>query len=251
MYAQWNMEGTLADSSDMNRDLENGKNAELAKVDGKQALKLNGGESYVSVKDDALTTLGLGNDLRVKVKRTSASTDEQVLFESEYGTIKAVQKDTGKVGITRENHDYSFNYVLPVGEWVELEFKNEFEVVTLYVNGEKVESIGATGNGSRKKLKATCMLPVNTIGSTENAFEGYVDDVRISTAGEFASTMELDYAVVTAESVLAQQDVPGLRALLDQAYALFLNANPAQGDIDNLVAQINALLLDEEGKASL
>lgn len=248
MYAQWNMEGTLADSSDMNRDLENGKNAELAKVDGKQALKLNGGESYVSVKDDALTTLGLGNDLRVKVKRTSASTDEQVLFESEYGTIKAVQKDTGKVGITRENHDYSFNYTLPVDEWVELEFKNEFEVTTLYVNGEKVETVGATGNGSRNKLKATCMLPVNTIGSTKNSFIGYVDDVRISTAGEFASTMDLDYAVVTAESVLAQQDVPGLRALLDQAYALFLNANPAQGDIDNLVAQINALLLDEEGK---
>lgn len=250
MYAQWNMEGTLADSSDMNRDLENGKNAELAKVDGKQALKLNGGESYVSVKDDALTTLGLGNDLRVKVKRTSASTDEQVLFESEYGTIKAVQKGTGKVGITRENRDYSFNYTLPVDEWVELEFKNEFEVTTLYVNGEKVETIGATGNGSRNKLKATCMFPVNKIGSTENAFEGYVDDVRISTAGEFASTMELDYAVITAESVLAKQDVPGLRELLDQAYAMFLNPNPAQADIDSLVAQIKALLIDEDGKPS-
>jgi len=250
MYAQWNMEGTLADSSDMNRDLENGKNAELAKVDGKQALKLNGGESYVSVKDDALTTLGLGNDLRVKVKRTSASTDEQVLFESEYGTIKAVQKGTGKVGITRENRDYSFNYTLPVDEWVELEFKNEFEVTTLYVNGEKVETIGATGNGSRNKLKATCMFPVNKIGSTENAFEGYVDDVRISTAGEFASTMELDYAVITAESVLAAQDVPGLRELLDQAYALFQHSNPAQADIDGLVTKIEALLTGEDGKPS-
>lgn len=250
MYAQWNMEGTLADSSDMNRDLENGKNAELAKVDGKRALKLNGGESYVSVKDDALTTLGLGNDLRVKVKRTSASTDEQVLFESEYGTIKAVQKGTGKVGITRENRDYSFNYTLPVNEWVELEFKNEFEVVTLYVNGEKVESIGATGNGSRNKLKATCMLPVNTIGSAKNAFTGYVDDVRISTASEFASTMDLDYAVLTAESVLAEQDVPGLRELLDQAYALFLNPNPAQTDIDSLVTKIEALLTGEDGKPS-
>lgn len=250
MYAQWNMEGTLADSSDMNRDLENGKNAELAKVDGKQALKLNGGESYVSVKDDALTTLGLGNDLRVKVKRTSASTDEQVLFESEYGTIKAVQKGTGKVGITRENRDYSFNYTLPVDEWVELEFKNEFEVVTLYVNGEKVETVGATGNGSLNKLKATCMFPVNTIGSTENAFEGYVDDVRISTAGEFASTMELDYAVITAESVLAAQDVPGLRELLDRAYALFQRSNPAQADIDGLVTKIEALLTGEDGKPS-
>lgn len=247
--AQWNMDD-LSDASGLKRDLVEGENAKIEKVDGRSALKLNGGESYVSVKDDALTTLGLGSDLRVKVKRTSASTDEQVLFESEYGAIKAVQKDTGKVGITRENRDYSFNYTLPVDEWVELEFKNEFEVTTLYVNGEKVETIGSTGNGSRGKLKATCMLPVNTLGSATNAFEGYVDDVRISKAGEFASTMPLDYAVITAEKVLAEQDVPGLRDLLDQVYALFLNANPAKSDIDSLAAQINALLADEEGNPS-
>ena len=66
-----------------------------------------------------METAGLGNDLRVKVKRTSASIDEQILFESDYGSIKAVQKDTGKVGFSRENHDYSFNYILPVNEWVE------------------------------------------------------------------------------------------------------------------------------------
>lgn len=251
MYAQWNMEGVLEDSSSMNRDLENGKNAELIEVDGKQALKLNGGESYVSVKDDALTTLGLGNDLRVKVKRTSASTDEQVLFESEYGAIKAVQKGTGKVGVTRENHDYSFNYTLPVNEWVELEFKNEFEQVSLYVNGKLVDTLGDGDVAAEgKMLKATCMLPVNKIGSTESAFEGYVDDVRISTAKEFASTMELDHVVTTAESVLAEQDVPGLRELLDQAYALFLDPNPAQADIDSLVAKIKALLTGEDGKPS-
>lgn len=249
--AQWNMDD-LSDASGLKRDLVEGENAKIEKVDGRSALKLNGGESYVSVKDDALTTLGLGSDLRVKVKRTSASTDEQVLFESEYGAIKAVQKDTGKVGITRENRDYSFNYTLPVNEWVELEFKNEFEVTTLYVNGEKVETIGSTGNGSRGKLKATCMLPVNTLGSATNAFEGYVDDVRVTEASEepLASTMPLDYAVITAEKVLAEQDVPGLRDLLDQAYALFLNANPAQADIDSLVAQINALLTDQDGKPS-
>ncbi|MFR2445184.1 MAG: hypothetical protein ACLS7Y_00445 [Thomasclavelia spiroformis] len=37
------------------------------------------------------------------VKRDSNSgTDEQILFESENGAIKAVQKDTGKLGFTRE-----------------------------------------------------------------------------------------------------------------------------------------------------
>lgn len=251
VYAQWNMEGALTDASQTGTDLEKGESAQVVKVDGKNALKLNGGKSYVSVKDDALTTLGLGSDLRVKVKRTSTSADDQVLFESEYGAIKAVQKGTGQVGVSRENHDFSFNYTLPVNEWVELEFKNEMGQVSLSVNGELVDTLGDGDLAAEgKKLKATCMFPLNTVGSATSAFEGYVDDVRISKAGEFASTMPLDYAVVTAEKVLAEQDVPGLRDLLDQAYALFLNANPAKSDIDSLAAQINALLADEEGNPS-
>ena len=64
-----------------------------------KSIKINGGQSYISTD---LETVGLGNDLRVKVKRTSDSTEEQILFESPYGNIKAVQKDTGKVGFSRE-----------------------------------------------------------------------------------------------------------------------------------------------------
>lgn len=249
VVAHWAMD-SLKDASELGRDLVAGKNATIEDVDGKKALKLNGGESFASVKDDALTTVGLGNDLRVKVKRTSASVDPQVLFESDYGSIMAVQEGTGKVGFTRENRAYSFNYTLPVNEWVELEIKNKFEQASLYVNGTLVDTLGDGETVEGKPLKATLMLPVQRIGSIARAFEGYVDDVRISTAGEFASTMELDYAVITAESVLAKQDVPGLRELLDQAYALFLNPNPVQADIDSLVAKIKALLTGEDGKPS-
>ena len=65
-------------------------------VDFKKALELKGGKSYVSL-DSELETAGLGNDLRVKVKRTDATSDkDQILFESPYGSIKAVQAKTGK-----------------------------------------------------------------------------------------------------------------------------------------------------------
>ena len=40
----------------------------------------------------------------VKVKRDSSSKDEQILFESSYGAIK--------VGLSREDHDYLFDYEL-------------------------------------------------------------------------------------------------------------------------------------------
>ena len=236
--AQWSMED-LSDASGMKRDLVAGENAAIEKVDGRNALKLNGEKSFVSVKDDALTTIGLGNDLRVKVKRSSASTEPQVLFESEYGQIMAVQKGTGKVGITRENRAYSFNYTLPLNDWVELEFKNKFEQTELWVNGKLVDTVGTK---QRAKLKATNMFPVNVIGSKTNAFQGYVDDVRISTAKEFNSTMELDYAVVTAESVLKSHKIEGMRELLDQAYDVFKQMDPSAEVIADLTAKINALL---------
>lgn len=214
------------------------KNAEIVDVDFKKALELKGGESYVSLDSD-LETAGLGNDLRVKVKRTDATSDkDQILFESPYGSIKAVQAKTGKVGITRENHDYSFNYTLPMNEWVELEFKNEgMGKVSLYVNGELKETLGKDGS---TQLKATCMLPVQRIGSKTSAFTGYVDDVRLTRNATFATTMALDKAELKARSVLAAgADDTELEQLVDQARGLINQVNPDATEITNLAQQIN------------
>lgn len=134
-----------------------------------------GDKSYVST---SFNIVGLNNDLHVKVKHDSSSKDEQILFESSYGAIKAVQKETGKAGLSRENHDYSFDYELPVNQWVELEFKNRKEVIELYVNGQLVDILDDEQvNG--KLLKATMMIPFERIGSKEHAFVGYVDDIRL------------------------------------------------------------------------
>lgn len=249
VVAHWAMD-SLKDASELGRDLVAGKNAAIEDVDGKKALKLNGGESFASVKDDALTTVGLGNGLRVKVKRTSASVDPQVLFESDYGSIMAVQEGTGKVGFTRENRAYSFNYTLPVNEWVELEIKNKFEQASLYVNGTLVDTLGDDETVEGKPLKATLMLPVQRIGSTARAFEGYVDDIRLGgqlpEGTEFSKTMDLEYAILNAEAILAEQgngtrsmDAANLRALISQARELLKQYNPAQAEVDALLAKIN------------
>ena len=189
-----------ADYSANKHNLADGKNAEITNVDGKSALKLNGKESYMNTE---VGTVGLGNDLRVKVKRTSESTDEQVLFESSYGSIKAVQKKTGKVGISRENFDYSFNYELPINEWVELEIKNKQNRVELYVNGALKDTLGDGEQVEGRPMLATTMFPIDTIGSKTKAFEGYVDDIRVGKAveGTYTSTIALDRAVWTATEV--------------------------------------------------
>ena len=251
IYAHWAFEGTGADDSGMGRDLELGEGAQLVTVDGKKALKLSGGSASAEVKDGGLETLGLGNSLHVKVKRTDASATDQVLFESSYGAIKAVQGKTGHVGLSRENYDYSFNYALPVNEWVDLEFRNEFVRsgekgfgrVSLYVNGELVDTIGDDERVEGKPLIATNMLPVARLGSAKDAFTGYVDDVRVARAdGEPNSTMPLDYAVMTSERVLKNEDVAGLRELLDEAYALLREATPGAEAVADLAGRIDEAL---------
>ena len=75
--------------------LKDHENIELASLDSHDALRLLGNKSYATT---SFSTVGLNNDLRVKVKRESSSEEEQILFESSYGSIKAVQKETGIKG---------------------------------------------------------------------------------------------------------------------------------------------------------
>lgn len=233
---------SLDDASGQKHTLGKMENAELESVDGRQALHLNGGKSFAKL--DGLETAGLGNSLRVKVKRTDNSKDEQVLFESPYGKIMAVQEKTGKVGITRENRAYSFNYALPANQWVELEFKNEFEKTHLYVDGKLVDTIGTN---TRAQIKATCMLPVGTVGSESgNAFAGYVDDIRLGTAKDFNSTMPLDHAVVKANLLASKNSaIKGdaeLQGMLSQAAEIFRQYDPSADAIADLAAKIEAKL---------
>ena len=184
----------------------------------------------------------MNNDLRVKVKRESSSEEEQILFESSYGSIKAVQKETGKVGLSRENHDYSFNYELPVNQWVELEFKNRKEVIDLYVNGQLVDTLGDDEQVSGRPLKATMMIPFERIGSKEHAFKGYVDDIRLGTQKTYASTMELDYLVTSASYIADESQNKQLQEKIKEAKVILKEYDPNEQTISTLTNEIKELV---------
>ena len=118
------------------------------------------------------------------------------------------------------------------------------------MNGTLVDTLGDGETVEGKPLKATLMLPVQRIGSTTHAFEGYVDDVRLGgqlpEGTEFSKTMDLEYAILNAEAILAEQgngtrsmDAASLRALISQACELLKQYNPAQAEVDALLAKIN------------
>ena len=173
---------------------------------------------------------------------TFSSEEEQILFESSYGSIKAVQKGTGKVGLSRENHDYSFNYELPVNQWVELEFKNRKEVIDLYVNGQFVDTLGDDEQANGRPLKATMMIPMERIGSKEHAFKGYVDDIRLGSEKSFASTMELDYLVTSASHIAEESQNKQLQEKLKEAKVALKEYDPNEQTISTLTDEIKELV---------
>ena len=130
-----------------------------------------------------------GTSLSFWVKKAAGgSSDEQVLFEgsSTLGdyTIKAVQKNTGKVGYSREGYDYSFDYTLPEDKWVHLTIKGYKDRAELYVNDSDTAIPAvmdtATKLGTQYRL-ATLNIPIKYIGSTtKNSFNGLIDEIELT-----------------------------------------------------------------------
>ena len=148
----------------------------------------------------------------------------------------------GKVGLSRENHDYSFNYELPVNQWVELEFKNRKEVIDLYVNGQLVDTLGDDEQANGRPLKATMMIPMERIGSKEHAFKGYVDDIRLGSEKSFASTMELDYLVTSASHIAEESQNKQLQEKLKEAKVALKEYDPNEQTISTLTDEIKELV---------
>lgn len=250
-------EDGLYEKIDNERDVD-GQNASQVEVDYKKAIQLNGGTSYVSTQLDK--TVGLNNSLRFKVKRTSENTDtDQILFESDYGSIKGVQKGSGKFAISRENFDVIFDYTLPLNEWVEIEIKNISEgsnqnYVELYANGTLISRMGDDERTSEgKRLIATSMIPFSRIGSKTDAFVGYVDDVILATNKTYASTGVLAHELITLHHIVDENSLDetafeNLNTLISEGEELVSQTEPDQATINDLLNRIQQALQNTEYK---
>lgn len=141
-----------------------------------RALKLNGGTSFLK-----LPVQNLAPDYKAEfwVRRDSAAKEDQVLFSSFAGQFKAVQGATGKVGLTRDTWDYSFNYTLPVGQWVKLTLVANGRNLTLFADDQEI------GAPTRHKYPQshkydTFIFPLEYVGAEANAFNGAIDSFRLT-----------------------------------------------------------------------
>ena len=188
----------IVDKSGNEYNVVNKKN--VATVAGKfsKGLELSGGESFI---ETPLADMGPNNSVSFWVKMDKDATGEQVLFESDKGSIKMSQKDTGKVGFSRIGYDYSFNYELPKDEWVKLEIKGYANKAELYVNGELVDTLAKNATGGKY---ATLTLPLERIGSKTTSFKGIIDNLEISTTG--SQSDDTDYTKVDSSNFTVSTD---------------------------------------------
>ena len=108
----------------------------------------------------------------------------QILAEgdSAYGdwAFYAAEPETGKVGFARERRTYTFDYTLPKGEWVKLKVEGKSGKTTLYVEGEKVDSLG---NDEPFEEYATFVFPLQRVGRQTSHFDGKLELRVLYSAG--------------------------------------------------------------------
>src|SRR5699024_9356294 len=105
-------------------------------------IELKGNESYI---ETPLERLGEDNKLTFDLKLEQVNSGD-ILFETDspYGTHDIRIMEEGKLGFTRELHEYVFDYKLPKDKWVNISIETTDLNTILYVNGEFIGS--ATGS---------------------------------------------------------------------------------------------------------
>lgn len=210
-----------------------------------KVLQLAGGESYL---ETPLNKLGSNSKITMKVKMDADATGEQILCESidEFGTygtyaIKASQKNTGKVGFSREGYDFSFNYTLPAGEWKTLTIEGGRENAKLYVDGELVDSnpsiYFATHETTELSAKlaqhnirkiCTLLIPAGRIGSKTKSFKGQIEYVTIGAEmNTSVDISKIDQSELTAGACSTHATEGSIAAMLDGDTSTYWHTNYA------------------------
>lgn len=133
------------------------------------------------------------------VERLDPSNNEQVLFSSWTGAFKIVQKETHRVGITRDFTDYSFDYTMPVNKKVTFKLISKGRTLSLYADGVRI------GGPVRNEFPKGCqyhsfLFPLDYIGTPNKPFTGKIYNLKIEKLIPRPLTDIVDAKEITAKA---------------------------------------------------
>jgi len=160
----------------------------LGRIKGKDSLVLHY-DKTLPFKDrktfvqTPLQGIGYGYTVSFFIKPDKNNADNAVLFSSPDAVVKLKQQSTGKLGFSRENYDYHFNYEVPAGQWTHIVITGDNKGTSLYVNGSLAEKLEGNknvfANGKAIAKVQTLFFPLQFIGDRYNAFKGYLKDIKV------------------------------------------------------------------------
>ena len=178
---RYDFERNFQDDSAARRPGTVARNVVMATHQDKRALWLTGENSFVTTP-----LRGIGYDYTVAffVNPDRANADNAVLFSSPDSIVKLKQGASGKLGFSRENYDYQFDYAVPPNQWTHLAISGDNTGTRLYVNGvlrEELKDVEVSFPGTKDKMLKvqTLFFPLQTIGAPENGFRGYLDEIQV------------------------------------------------------------------------
>ncbi len=155
-------------------------------VDGK-ALSFNGGYVELGIPDLEGEWTAV-----FRVKKGTNTHTNSVLLGGTSSELKLEQyNSTKKLGITIVGtKDYTFEYILPEGEWYHLAFVGSASETRLYVNGEDMGSIPVSIKGPAGRLGAAMDSDLTSKGN----MRADLDEVRIYSRALSAEEIEEIYS---------------------------------------------------------
>lgn len=165
---------------------KNGYNGEMNNavlVDG----KAGNGKALGLEKDSTFTlpfdTVGFPASVSFDLYVEEESAKDAALFESEDGAFHLNQKNkagdyTGKFGFERDGYTYTFDYEVPMDQWIHMTITTDKDGTRLFVNGRPQGYAERTEFGKyvKKDLSSSMVLPTAAIG---NGVVGKLDNLTI------------------------------------------------------------------------
>jgi len=150
------------------------------KIMNKRAILFNGNSSIQT----PLEHIGYNYTVSFYVYPDKTNPDNAILFSSADACVKLKQGTSGKLGFSRENYDYSFDFEVPENTWTKITITGDHTGTTLFVNGELKQELKGQfqsfGNTKDKIAKVqTLFFPLKNIGDLENGFKGCLSDLKV------------------------------------------------------------------------
>lgn len=109
------------------------------------------------------------------------------LFSSDYSVFYVADPENGNVGFSRDGYTFSFNYALPMAKKSTVTIEGTNNATTLYVNGEKIQTLDRIMHPDDKEVKGykrskvrTLVFPLKNV----HEFNGTLRNLKVEYLGE-------------------------------------------------------------------